>query len=170
MPPHMKLLFDADGLIKLQRAELLDLVARTFTCMIPEVVYHEVVTQGIERLYPDAHEIERTVRTARVLVQPASHSEPLEPGLGMGEAAVLDLFQQGKGERIVSDDRRFLALLSRQGVPFIVPAALIVLMTRQGTLDIDHAHSALERLRPWIRDEVYQQAVRDLEEGRATKP
>jgi hypothetical protein len=147
----------------------LERVIQAYTCIIPATVYHEAVVREKQQLHPDAELLERAVRTA-ISVQSAPDAETSEPGLGIGEGAVLALHSSLEAEAIVSDDRRFLALLSRRGIPFLVPAALAVVMARQSNLSFDEAEGALERLRPWIREAVYHQATRDLREGRQQAP
>ena len=163
----MDLILDADGLIKLERAGLLAQVAQAFSCVIPDVVYDEVVTQGKARMYPDAEAIEEVVRQfISVKSQGQPHQNPLDEAslrLGAGEKAVLTLYSQEQEGVIVSDDRSFLSLLSRHNIPFLVPAALIVVMVRQGKLSYEAAKVALNRLRPWIREAVYHLATQDLE-------
>lgn len=163
----MDLILDADGLIKLERAGLLAQVAQTFSCVIPDAVYDEAVTQGKAKMYPDAEAIEEVVRQfISVKSQRQPHQHPLDEAslrLGAGEKAVLTLYFQEQEGVIVSDDRSFLSLLSRHDIPFLVPAALIVVMVRQGKLSFEAAKLALNRLRPWIREAVYRLATQDLE-------
>lgn len=158
----MPLLLDADGLIKLHRAGILAQVARLFTCIVPSEVYQEVVTQGKERWYADAREIEDIVNSGAIsrLSTPAPQLEA--PGLGSGEKGVLGLFSQVEGAIIVSDDRRFLTLLDQMGISSLTPAALIVLMDQQGHLAMGEARGALERLRPFIRGEGFTKAMQAL--------
>lgn len=161
------LLLYADGLIKLHRAGVLDQVAETFSCIISEAVYHEAVTQGKARMYPDAEAIEEIIKRS-IFIKPSSQQHKNYPhgigsSLGIGERSILALYPQDEPTMVVSDDRSFLSLLSRQNIPFLVPAALIVILVRQGGLPVSNAKVALERLRPWIRESVYIQAVSDLE-------
>ena len=65
----MRFILDADGLIKLNHAGVLERVAETYSCVIPEAVYDEVVTQGKARRYMDAEAIEVAL-TQRVQVTP----------------------------------------------------------------------------------------------------
>ena len=159
----MVILLDADGLIKLSRAGVLEQVAQAFQCIIPDVVYHEAVTKAKERQYRDAEEIERIVQLAIAIRRTATAEVP-ELGLGAGETAVLALATQHEGEfTIVSDDRRFLAFMARQEIPFLSPADLIAVMARRGILTMDDAREALERLRPSIREAAYIETMQDLE-------
>lgn len=161
----MVIVLDADGLIKLSQAGVLEHVAQAFQCVIPDAVYHEAVTKARERQYRDAEEIERVVKSA-MTIQPAATLDMPEFGLGAGETAVLALAAQQEGEStIVSDDRRFLAFLNRQGVPFLMPSALIAMMAQQGFLTMSDAREILERLRPLIREAAFQRALQELEKG-----
>lgn len=161
----MKLLLDADGTIKLHRAGVLEQAANVFQCVMPEEVYHEVVVQGREGLHLDAEAIAEIVERA-ISVRPTPTLEISDPGFGVGEKAVLALFHQGIGEVVISDDRRFLNLLTREQIPFLVPTDLIVGMTVQGVLSANDATTALEHLRPFVSDEHYRLAVQDLGERR----
>jgi len=86
----MRLVFDADGLIKLHRAGALSRVVRAFPCAIPRAVFAEVVTRGKARLHQDAQEIEALL-TGAVTILAVEQHEQSEPGLGAGELSVLGL-------------------------------------------------------------------------------
>ena len=84
-------------------------------------------------------------------------------GLGAGERGVLALIPQLADAIVVSDDRRFLAVLSSQDTPFLTPASLLVVLARRGALNEAEARDALDRLRPMIRPVAYWDAQQDLE-------
>ncbi len=159
----MRLLLDADGLIKLHRAGVVGQMVKAFQCTVPEAVYHEVVTRGKERLHRDAEEIEHILGGKAEVVR--TQQAQGETGLGAGEMAVLTLAVQDQSAIVVSDDRRFLALLSARGLRFLTPADLLVVLARQGILVKKEAKKALERLRPMIRAAAFWQAKEDLELG-----
>ena len=160
----MALLLDADGLIKLHRAGVLMHVVRAFACSVPLTVYEEVVTRGKARLHQDAEAIE-SVLADRVTVLAVERHENPEPGLGAGELGILSLLSQERGATVVSDDRRFLTALTREGAAFLTPADMIVVLVRRGILTRDEAREALDRLRPMIRVAAYWDARQDLEPG-----
>ncbi len=64
---------------------------------------------------------------------------------------------------VVSDDRRFLAVLTAQGTLFLTPADLLVVLALRGILTRGEAREALDHLRPMIRLAAYWDARRDLE-------
>lgn len=158
---------DADGLIKLYRAGVLDHVVRAFACTIPQGVYDEVVTKGKARLHQDAEAIDQIILDT-VTILPVPGSRQPELGLGAGELGILSLIPQEQDAIVVSDDRRFLALLAAQGTDFLTPADMLVVLARRGILARAGAREALERLRPAIRLAAYWDAMQDLEFGGVT--
>lgn len=70
----MVLLLDADALIKLHLAGILEDIAGTFDCIIPEGIFHEVVTRGKQFHHPDAESIGKIIE-AGIAVQssPKNH-------------------------------------------------------------------------------------------------
>ena len=159
----MRLLLDADGLIKLHRAGVVGTMVKAFRCTVPEAVYYEVVTRGKERLHQDAEEIEQVLAEHAEVVR--TEQEHGETGLGAGEMAVLTLAAQDQGAIVLSDDRRFLALLTARGLRFLTPADLLVVLARQRILTKGEAGKALERLRPVVQAAAFWEANEDLEQG-----
>lgn len=163
------ILIDADALIKLHRAGVLERMSRAFDCIIPEMVYHEVITRGREFKHPDAEEIDKIIQSDIKVESPVGETPYIAdvPGVDAGEKDLLALFSSFPAEEeiiIVSDDRRFLAVLGRLGIPALIPADFIVLMAQQGFLAQEEARNALEQMRPSIRETAYRQALDDLEE------
>lgn len=160
----MRLLFDADGLIKVYRAGVLADVVRGFSCAVPEPVFHEVVTRGKAYLHQDAEEIEVVLAGIAEILPVHPRVQP-ESGLGSGELAILDLISRVRESIVISDDRRFLSALATEGIPFLTPADVLVILARRGDLAPGRAREALERLRPAIRAAAYWEARQDLEKG-----
>ena len=164
----MVLLLDADALIKLYRAGVLQHVAHTFECVIPEGIFHEVVTSGRQFQYPDAESINQVIESD-ITVHRVTEVPPdiLEvPGVDAGERDLLGLFYTLSVEAeaiIISDDRRFLAVLGHEEIPALTPPDLVVLMARQDYLERPEAKTALEDMRPSIRETAYRQALADIE-------
>lgn len=158
----MELLLDADGLIKLNRAGVLTRVVETCSCVVPLAVYGEAVTEGKARRYPDADAIEEALSNG-VQIEDVQGSLELELGLGPGEQAILTLLSQRRDAIVVSDDRRFLTVLSRQEIPFLTPVDVLVVLKRRRVLTALEAREALERLRPAIRTTAYWDAREDLQ-------
>lgn len=150
----MNIVMDADCLIKLTKAGLKERVCTTFTVVIPGMVQRETVDRA-SRL-PDAERIRENIKEGLVTVRG-------EAAQGRkGEEAVLELFRSGGFEAIATDDHRFLRHLMILGVPFAVPAVLIIALYRQGALDMAEATGALDSLRPHISEEQYCVALLGL--------
>ncbi|MBS3792770.1 MAG: hypothetical protein V5A77_05695 [Candidatus Bipolaricaulota bacterium] len=174
-----KLILDSDGLIKLQKAGLVKILAERHDCLIPEAVYPETVTKGKKELYEDAFEIEEIVEESIELKkdkksdkdkQVLSSGDPTS--LGKGEKQTLRIYFQEKGDAIISDDRTFLNLLDRNNqkseseeVPFITPANAIVAMADKGVISNEEAKRGLEQIKYLIRGNSYQRALEKLERG-----
>jgi rRNA-processing protein FCF1 len=160
----MLVVFDADALIKLNRIGILEQVAQSFQCVIPQQVYEEAVVKGRERGYADAEEIDRIVSKAISVGW-----SPVEVGAGLqsgaGERAALALANElGRQSIIISDDTPFLRQLKNQGVLNATPAALIVNMVERDVIPNRVAARLVEALRPHTRATTIDQALQDLEQ------
>jgi len=166
---RLKVVLDSDGLIKLAKSGILAQVIREWHCLVPQAVYEETVERGKQEAYPDAEEIERLVHGH---VKPLRENEQAEAilvqarALGRGEQEALHLFFNERADVIITDDRAFLAVLKRAGLPALPPALALVELARFGGIQLAEAESALEMMKGLIRQEVYQLARRDLEELR----
>ena len=97
-------------------------------------------------------------------VQPTTDLDVPDLSQGAGETAVMALARQQDEEPvIISDDNRFLATLTHQGIQFTIPSDLVAEMAQRGTLSRNEAQRALERLRPFIRERAYHRAMQDIE-------
>lgn len=159
---------DSDGLVKLGKAGVLEVLAQEFECLIPEAVYEETVKRGKEEAYEDAFYLEEIIekfiqsREAKTNLK----AEKIVQGitfLGQGEKETLKLYFNEKAGSIVSDDRAFLNLLERNKVSFLTPANLVVELSEKNKITPSEGLKALEKMKPLIRNEVYQKAKEDLE-------
>jgi len=83
--------------------------------------------------------------------------------LGPGEQETLRLYFSEGADAIVSDDQKFLNWLDSHNVPYLTPAAVLVLLVERDILSRRRAKAALEKLRPYIRDEQYERARQDVQ-------
>lgn len=160
----VNLVFDSDGMIKLHRAGLLELTLETFHCLVPEAVYQEVVVAGRANNYADAHEI-TAVLDERTSVVRSSEDALTLPGLGKGERAALALASAETDAIVVSDDRRFLTILTLDDIPYLTPVDVLVVLLKTGAIDQGSADEALERMRPLIRTTAYWETKQEIETG-----
>jgi len=169
-----RVVLDSDGLIKLTKAGILEVVVRAWTCLIPQAVWAETVEREIKAAYSDALAIHEAIH--RSMVQPrirhprATALLAQKHGLGQGEQEALHLFFRARADAIVSDDVAFLTVLSRAGVRYMPPPLVLVQLARERHLEPQAALEGLERMRRFIRPEVYRAARSDLEGLRAPRP
>jgi hypothetical protein len=161
----MRLLLDADGLIRLHRAGVLTGALSTFIAVVPQAVYDEVVARGKARLHGDAEAIEDALRKSSAEIGPKGDPEVPVAGLGAGELAILGLLATERDLVVVSDDRRFLAVLRDRGHRFLTPTDVLLLLWQRGALTQSEASQVLDRLRPSIRTPAYWEARQDIERG-----
>ena len=72
-----------------------------------------------------------------------------------GEEAALAIFQSGGFDAVCSDDKRFVRRLRALGVPYIIPAVCVVLLLKQGKINLPDALEKLELLSPFISSDEY---------------
>jgi hypothetical protein len=162
----LRVVLDSDGLIKLAKAGALERVVDAWTCLVPRAVYVETVERGLEAAYPDALAIREALPSSAVRPRTRHPRAALllegKRGLGRGEQEALHLFLAARADVIVTDDAAFVAMLARAGLSYLLPALVLVRLTREGRLEPGEALDSLERLRPFIRGEVYRATRDDL--------
>jgi len=72
-----------------------------------------------------------------------------------GEEAALTIFQKGGFDAILSDDKRFVRRLRALDVPYITPAVCIVILLKQGKINLQGALEKLELLSHFISSDEY---------------
>jgi rRNA-processing protein FCF1 len=143
----MKVVMDADCLIKLTKANLKELVCDSVAVVIPRAVKEEVVDEAGP--YPDAKRIQENIDKGLITIH-RSHDPAVK-----GEAAALAIFSQGKFDAVCSDDKRFIKRLRLFEIPYITPAVFVAVLLRKGKLRLTEAHKRLDSLSPYISDDEY---------------
>jgi hypothetical protein len=162
----LRVVLDSDGLIKLAKAGALERVLEAWTCFVPRAVYTETVERGLEAAYPDAEAIRQALPTATIR-PPAWHPRAAallrgKRGLGPGEQGALHLFFRARADAIVTDDAAFVAMLARAGLRYLLPALVLLRLVEEQRLASAEALDHLERMRPFIRSDVYGAARQSL--------
>jgi len=147
----MKLLMDADCLIKLTKSNLKELVCECFSIIIPQNVQEEVIKNTEE--YPDATIIKENIEKNLLVVNRQICSSQ------KGEDAVFTLFKQEKYDAICSDDKRFIKRLRLFNIPYITPSVFIAILLKNGKLTLKEAYQKLNSLSLFISDDEYQAIV-----------
>lgn len=138
----MRLAMDSDCLIKLAKGGMKETVCRAWTVIIPMAVHRETVHQAVGR--PDAIRIESNITAGHltVAVRDDDHDR--------GDDAVLSLYNAGDFDAVATDDARFIRHLRGLGVPYAVPAVLVVMLRQEGRIADDQAAQGLSALQPHI--------------------
>ncbi len=165
----IKLAFDSDGIIKLTKSGITDRIMESFDCFISDRVHVESIIEGKGRLYEDAFQIENIVKKNKLRIIKVKESDKAREilrnyeSLGEGEKSTLHLFFNIKAKAIVSDDQAFLNLLYRNNIPFITPTEIIIRLSELKILDKKEGLSALEKIKPHIKESNYIKAKRSIE-------
>ena len=115
------ILIDADALIKLHRAGILEHTSRVFDCIIAQEIYHEVLLKGREFNHSDADEIDKIIQSG-IRIESSMIGETQDiayaPGVDAGEKGLLGLFYSSSTEdeiTIISDDPALLGGAAQPG-------------------------------------------------------
>ena len=144
------MVMDSDCLIKLTKAGLKERVCKAWKVTIPACVRRETVRQAPS--LPDAIRIRENIEIGRLTVAGE------DTGAGKGEDAVLALHKAEGFDAVATDDTRFIRRLRGLGIPYAVPAVIVVWLRKSGTFTGAEANRALESLRPHISAEEHAAA------------
>jgi hypothetical protein len=158
---YMKILMDADCLIKLTKGGLKESICQKEEIVIPHVVKREVVDAGKRKGLPDADAVEKNINSGLIGL-----AEEASPSHLKGEQALIASFGRGGYGVIATDDGKFIRILRAAGIPFILPGLLIFLLYKKGEIDRMTGLKWLERLSPFISDDEYSM-TRLLLEGKS---
>ncbi|NCC53228.1 MAG: hypothetical protein EOM20_18730 [Spartobacteria bacterium] len=144
---YMKIIMDADCLIKLTKAGIKEDVCNAFTTFIPTRVRHEVMVNA--PMHPECSVIQNNLDKG-VLKEISEFRQAMK-----GEEAVLALYQQGNYAAIASDDKRFIGKLRILNIPFLTPGVIILLLVKQQHIDRSDGLRKLEKLSCMISDDEF---------------
>lgn len=165
----MKVIMDADSLIKLTKAKAKEVVLENIKVYIPPKIFEETVKMPKEEGYPDAFLIEENLKNGLLEVGKIEENEEVEEmikrlGIKGGEADVFRLYRSGGFNVISSDDSKFLEILDALDVPYITPSSLIIYLLKRGILLREDAKTYINNLKEIISDEEYYLAIKEVEE------
>lgn len=165
----MKVIMDADSLIKLTKAKAKEIVIKNIEAYIPPKVFEETVEIPKEEGYADAFLIEENLEKGLLAIKKHEEDKEVEEMIGRlrirgGEADVFRLYKSGDFDAVSSDDSKFLEILDSLDIPYMTPSALIIYLFKKKVLSREDAESYINNLKEMISDEEYYLAVREVEE------
>jgi len=149
---YMKLLMDADCLIKLTKAGLKEFVASKDTIFIPEAVRTEIVDAGKEKGCADAFIVEKNVEAKMITIAVSSSKYK------KGDEALIGLFQKEAYDAVATDDAKLTRLLRMKSIPFILPGLIIYRFLQDDVINTKAALWALKQLGEFISEDEYSTA------------
>ena len=158
-----KLLLDSDALIKISKADFLDQVAHNFYVCITKEVYEEAVSEGKKGFYEDADKIEKLAKTEKIkILKKKAYDKREKPkeSFGRGEISIFQAYK--KNILIVTDDLSFTSYLKKENISSLSSAHLLSILFKKNKLSKSEAYYCLERLKPFIRKDVYEIIKNDL--------
>lgn len=145
----MKLLMDADCLIKITKAGLKELVGAKDTIFIPEVVKKEVVDSGKTKECADAYVVEKNIgeKMITIIETSSNYTE--------GDQALIALFRKNKYDAIATDDMKLTRLLKTHSIPFILPGLIIYQLFMDDRINKKTALWSLKQLADFISEDEF---------------
>jgi len=145
----MKLLMDADCLIKLTKAGLKELVGTKDTIVIPDLVKKEVVDAGKDKVCPDAFAVEKNIESKMITVIDAPS------GAEKGDQALVAIFGKENYDAVATDDVKFSRQLKAFNIPYILPGLIIYRLLKVEKIDYKTALWALQQLTEFISEDEF---------------
>ncbi len=150
----LRVLMDADCLIKVTRAGFKESAVGAFKVIVPEAVVQEVVAQGSG--HASSELIAKNIAARRIEVRAAAGES--------GDNALATVYRAGTFDCVGTDDRRLINHLTTLGIPCVVPGLLLYELARLGQVSRQDAERSLQRLQPSISSAEYQ-IIRHLLKG-----
>jgi predicted nucleic acid-binding protein len=165
--------FDATSLIYLAKAERLSVVETlSESRLVPEQVYHEVVTEGIETRYDDARRIEQEVEGGRLAVVDAATDESditdrlaRHDGLIDADVGVLAC-ADARDAVAVMDEAAGRSAAAVEGIETRGTAYVVLSAVKRGDLSAEEGRETIDAMieRGWyVAPNLYTKIVRKLE-------
>jgi rRNA-processing protein FCF1 len=145
----MKILMDADCLIKLTKAGLKEFVCRQDTIFIPAIIQYEVVDAGKAKNCDDAFVVEKNI--SKNIITIITHVSDY----AKGDNALIDLFPNGNYDAVATDDAKLIRRLKSFEIPFILPGLIIFQFLKDGHITKIRAIQALNQLAEFISNDEF---------------
>lgn len=158
--PAKTALIDASSAIILCKAAVHIAVVEMYNVVMPGAVYQEITGNS----YPCAAEYRQLVVDKKISIKAAMPAPVNEPGcrglnnLGQGEHDVMQLYNAGQGDFVVTDDGAAARYCQRQQIPFINALLVPKILGLAGIEGGEYCRKATERIvaigryAPWVID------------------
>ncbi|SDR30730.1 DUF3368 domain-containing protein [Natronobacterium texcoconense] len=163
--------FDATPLIYLAKVEQLELASHLDgSCRIPELVYDEVVTTGLEEGYPDARRIEQRVDDGTFDVVSVDETPLVDrlqrnPNVSDADVAVI-AYAESFDATAVLDEATGRRVATVEGIETRGTGYLILLCAKRGAISLSEARETLDAMIDagwYCSPDLYAKLVRKLE-------
>ena len=145
----MKLLMDADCLIKLTKAGLKELVVIKYSVFIPESIKREVVDAGKKKDCVDAFAVEKNIESELIAVIDATVK------VEKGDQALIAVYRNEDYDAIATDDVRLSHHLKALNIPFILPGLIVYRLLKDGKIDYKTTLWVLYQLSEFISEDEF---------------
>lgn len=145
----MKVVMDSDVLIKFTKTGCKEAIVSSLDVSIPVRVYNETVTESKGCL--DANRIQENINNGMIQVLGLPSSDK-------GELEALKLYRSGGFELIVSDDRKFLNSLDRNGIPYLTSSSMVVYRLYNNKISHEDTIKYIDNLKMYISQRQYSVA------------
>ena len=116
---------------------------------MPQAVHSEVVDAGKRKRCEDAFVVEKNISEGKIGVLDKTSAS------AKGDDAVIELYDAAMFDAVGTDDSRLVKRLINDGIPFILPAVIILKMFDSKHVERDKAILMLNQLAPFISDDEY---------------
>lgn len=146
---YMKLLMDADCLIKFTKAGLKELVVLKCDVFIPEPVKREVVDAGKRKDCADAFAVEKNIefKLITIIDTPVKDAK--------GDLALISVYWKENYDAIATDDAKLSRHLKALNIPFILPGLILFRLLKDGKTDYKTTLWALYQLSEFISEDEF---------------
>lgn len=156
---------NATSLIGLARANKFNLLKEICKeIIIPEAVYHEVVTRSKGRAGEKEVKKAFWVKVKKVKGQLKIEAFRKQ-GLGLGESEALTLAKEVGANLLITDDRRAGEVAESLGLKVVKSVEILLLAKKKGLIpNVKDVMDEMLRQNFWIDEETYQEALQKAKE------
>lgn len=155
----MKILMDADCLIKLTKAGLKEKICQQYEIAIPATIKKEVVDAGRRKGLLDAELVEKNIK--KDIIKIVGKESPTRI---KGDLALIENYKRGRYDAIATDDVKLIRSLRSVGISYILPGLFIYFLYRRNITDKVTAMNWLEGLSNFISEDEHSMIKFLLEE------